>query len=92
MCIRDRVDIIDAGPCLDCRINNIELIKTNKIVKVQSFGVPKKDYIGLISNTTLKNFRVVRSHYSMEGDKVNLHRSLFKDLSLTKRGKVAINA
>ena len=86
------VDIIDAGPCLDCRINNIELIKTNKIVKVQSFGVPKKDYIGLISNTTLKNFRVVRSHYSMEGDKVNLHRSLFKDLSLTKRGKVAINA
>ena len=86
------IDIIDAGPCLDCNLSNIKLVKTNKIVKIQSFGLPKQDFEGLISNTTLKDFRVVRSSYSINEDRINLHRSVLKDLKLNLRSKVAINA
>ena len=85
-------DIIDAGPCLDCCIDKIKLIETNKVFKVQSFGIPKKDLTGLVSNTLIRDFRVVRSYYSIDGDRVNLHRSLLKDLKLNQRSRVAINA
>lgn len=86
------VDIIDAGPCLDCNIENIKTIKTNKVVKVQSFGMPKNDITGLVSNTSRKDFRVVRSSFSLNEGRINLHRSLIKDLNLKQRSKVAINA
>ena len=86
------VDIIDAGPCLDCSIKKIKLIETNKIFKIRSFGIPKKDHTGIISNTSIKDFRAVRSNYSFDGDRVNLHRSLLKDLKLNQKSKVALNA
>ena len=85
-------DIIDAGPCLDCPIDKIKLIETNKVFKVRSFGIPKKDLTGLVSNTLIRDFRVVRSYYSIDGDRVNLHRSLLKDLKLNQKSRVAINA
>jgi len=86
------VDIIDAGPCLDCSLENIKIIKTNKVIKVQSFGMPKKEFTGLVSNTSRKDFRVVRSSYSIDIDRINLHRSLLRDLNLNQKSKVAINA
>ena len=86
------VDIIDAGPCLDCNLENIQTIKTNKVIKVQSFGMPKNEFTGLVSNTSRKDFRVVRSSYSIDKDRINLHRSLLRDLNLNQKSKVAINA
>ena len=85
------VDIIDAGPCLDCKLNEIKTIKNNQSVKIRSFGLPEKQYTGLISNTDLKGFRVARSDFSFDGEKVSIHRNLIKTLKLGTNSKVAIN-
>ena len=85
------VDIIDAGPCLDCKLNEIKTIKNNRSVKIKSFGLPEKQYTGLVSNTDLKGFRVVRSDFSFDGEKVSVHRNLVKTLKLGTNSKVAIN-
>ena len=85
------VDIIDAGPCLDCKLNEIKTIKNNRSVKIKSFGLPEKQFNGLISNTDLKGFRVVRSDFSFDGEKVSIHRNLIKSLKLGTNSKVAIN-
>ena len=42
--------------------------------------------------TSRKDFRVVRSSYSIDKDRINLHRSLLRDLNLNQKSKVAINA
>ena len=86
------VDIIDAGPCLECAFNEIKTIKNNQSVKIRSFGLPEKQFSGLISNTDLKGFRVVRSDFSFDGEKVSIHRNLIKILKLGTSSKVAINA
>ena len=85
------VDIIDAGPCLDCNLSEIKTIKNNRSVRVKSFGLPEKKFNGLISNTDLKGFRVVRSDFSFDGEKVSIHRNLIKSLKLGTNSKVAIN-
>ena len=83
--------IIDAGPCLDCNLSEIKTIKNNRSVKIKSFGLPEKQFNGLISNTDLKGFRVVRSDFSFDGEKVSIHRNLIKSLKLGTNSKVAIN-
>ncbi len=85
------VDIIDAGPCLECSFNKINTIKSNRPVKIKSFGLPEKQFSGLISNTDLKGFRVVRSDFSFDGEKVSIHRNLINTLKLGTNSKVAIN-
>ena len=85
------VDIIDAGPCLECRLDDIKIIKTNKSVKIKSFGLPKKQYSGLISNTDLKGFRVVRSDFSYDKVGASIHRNLIDVLKLGSDSKVSVN-
>ena len=85
------IDIIDAGPCLECKLDEIKTIKNNRSVKIKSFGLPKKQYSSLISNTDLKGFRVVRSNFSFDGERVSIHRNLIDSLKLGTNSKVAIN-
>jgi Arginine/ornithine N-succinyltransferase beta subunit len=85
------VEIIDAGPSLDGRSKEIKTIKNNQSEKIKSFGLPEKQFSGLISNTDLKGFRVVRSDFSFDGEKVSIHRNLIKILKLGTNSKVAIN-
>ncbi len=85
------VDIIDAGPCLECNLNEIKTIKDNQSVNIKSFGLPEKQFSGLISNTDLKGFRVVTSDFSFDGEKVSIHRNLLKTLKLGTKSKVSIN-
>ena len=66
-------------------------IKNNQSVKIKSFGLPEKQFSGLISNTDLKGFRVVRSDFSFDGEKVSIHRNLINTLKLGTNSKVAIN-
>ena len=85
------VDIIDAGPCLDCSFSNIQTIKSNRSVPIKSFGLPEKEFHGLVSNTDLKGFRVTRSDFSFDGERVSIHRNLIETLKLGTDSKVAIN-
>ena len=85
------VDVIDAGPCLECNFTEIKTIKTNRPIKIKSFGLPKKDFTGLISNTDLKGFRVARSHFTFDESGASIHRNLVEVLKLGTKSKVAIN-
>ena len=73
------------------RLNEIKIIKTNKSVKIKSFGLPKKQYSGLISNTDLKGFRVVRSDFSYDKVGASIHRNLIDVLKLGSDSKVSVN-
>ena len=35
----DLIDVIDAGPCLQCKFKDIKIVKTNKSVNIKSFGL-----------------------------------------------------
>lgn len=85
------VDIIDAGPCLECNFSEIKTIKTNKSVSIKSFGLPQKQFTGLISNQDLKGFRVTRSSFAFDGEKASIHRNLIELLKLGTNSKIAIN-
>ena len=74
------VDIIDAGPCLDCKLNEIKTIKNNKSVKIKSFGLPEKQFMPYFKYRS-KGFRVVRSDFSFDGEKVSIHRNLIRLLN-----------
>ena len=86
------IDIIDAGPCLECDFDEIKTIKTNKSVKIKSFGLPKKQFSSLISNTDLKGFRVTRSYFSLDSEGASIHRNLIEVLKLGTKSKIAVNA
>ena len=66
-------------------------MKTNKSVNIKSFGLPKKDFTGLISNTDLKGFRVVRSDFSLDDVGASIHRNLIEALKLGTKSKIAVN-
>lgn len=87
----DLIDVIDAGPCLQCKFKDIKIVKTNKSVNIKSFGLPKKDFTGLISNTDLKGFRVVRSDFSLDDVGASIHRNLIEALKLGTKSKIAVN-
>ena len=86
------IDIIDAGPCLECDFDEIKTIKTNKSVKIKSFGLPKKQFSSLISNTDLKGFRVTRSYFALDSEGASIHRNLIEVLKLGTKSKIAVNA
>tara|TARA_Y100001935_G_C17228432_1_gene469050 strand:- start:54 stop:1052 length:999 start_codon:yes stop_codon:yes gene_type:complete len=90
--LNDLVDIIDAGPCLECNLSKIKTIQNNKSVHIRSFGLPEKQIKGLVSNTDLKGFRVTRSEFSFDGERISIHRNLIKTLKLGKDSKVAFDA
>ena len=87
----DLIDVIDAGPCLQCKFKDIKIVKTNKSVNIKSFGLPKKDFTGLFSNTDLKGFRVVRSDFSLDDVGASIHRNLIEALKLGTKSKIAVN-
>ncbi|WP_411818005.1 arginine N-succinyltransferase [Hyphococcus sp. DH-69] len=81
---RGYIDVFDAGPLVDARIDDIKTIRESSIKKV-SIGKSDSETQYLISAGRLSTFRVVRSEGTIDGDTITISEEAARALG-TKSG------
>ena len=63
------IDVLDGGPCLETKIENIPIVKSAKLYSVEIKRNIDLNSFGFVANPSIKNFAVVRENYALSEDK-----------------------
>ncbi|MEX6633940.1 arginine N-succinyltransferase [Hyphococcus lacteus] len=76
---RGYIDVFDAGPLVDARIDDIKSVRESKLYKVK-IGDPESGPQFLIAAGRLSTFRVVRSEGMVDGDTITINKEAARAL------------
>ncbi len=76
------VDIFDAAPSVDTKIDDISSIKNSAVAELIGISEHEDDAIAFVANGDINNFRSCESSISIEKGGVRLPRSIIKELGL----------
>lgn len=85
------VDIFDAGPTIQCRLDQIESVRaaqTRTVIAETSASEPNATY--LVSNQRLEDYRIVMAEASIESDSIALSAQAQKQLGVMLGDSVTI--
>ena len=67
------VDIFDAGPVLQARVNELRAVRTSKLVQAATDGAAAGQAAPmLVSNTTIEDFRIIVSDHAPQAGQLQL--------------------
>jgi len=85
------VDIFDAGPTVQCRLDQIESIRAAQTLTVSAqTATPKKTQTYLASNQRLEDYRIIMLDTTIQEDQITLNSEKQKQLDVTPGDAITV--
>ncbi len=85
------VDIFDAGPVLQARVNELRSVRTSELVQAQQVqDIPPASAAYLVANTDIQNYRIIVSDSAPQGGELQLSPEQLQCLQCAPESKVRV--